>query len=93
MNGLVCAEQLSQLNPRPAIVFCTAYDQHALEAFKSQAQVYLLKPIDPQELEQTFKQLTQLTQAQLSALPKPELLQDLKHNVIKLLLKPIVGLS
>ncbi|MDC4882967.1 LytTR family DNA-binding domain-containing protein [Acinetobacter baumannii] len=78
MNGLVCAEQLSQLNPRPAIVFCTAYDQHALEAFKSQAQAYLLKPIDPQELEQTFKQLTQLTQAQLSALPNPEFLQDLK---------------
>ncbi|WP_369011927.1 LytR/AlgR family response regulator transcription factor, partial [Escherichia marmotae] len=50
MHGLVCAEQLSQLNPRPAIVFCTAYDQHALEAFKSQAQAYLLKPIGPQEL-------------------------------------------
>jgi len=78
MNGLVCAEQLSQLNPRPAIVFCTAYDQHALEAFKSQAQAYLLKPIDPVELEQVFKQLTQLTQAQLNALPNPELLQDLK---------------
>ncbi len=78
MNGLVCAEQLSQLNPRPAIVFCTAYDQHALEAFKSHAQAYLLKPIDPQELEQVFKQLTQLTQAQLSALPNPTLLQDLK---------------
>lgn len=78
MNGLVCAEQLSQLNPRPAIVFCTAYDQHALEAFKSQAQAYLLKPIDPAELEQALKQLTQLTQAQLNALPNPELLQDLK---------------
>ncbi|MBJ9425053.1 LytR/AlgR family response regulator transcription factor [Acinetobacter seifertii] len=78
MNGLVCAEQLSQLNPRPAIVFCTAYDQHALEAFKSQAQAYLLKPIDPAELEQALKQLTQLTQAQLNALPNPELLQVLK---------------
>jgi len=78
MNGLVCAEQLSQLNPRPAIVFCTAYDQHALEAFKSQAQAYLLKPIDPVELEQALNQLTQLTQAQLNALPNPELLQDLK---------------
>lgn len=78
MNGLICAEQLSQLNPRPAIVFCTAYDQHALEAFKSQAQAYLLKPIDPAELEQALKQLTQLTQAQLNALPNPELLQDLK---------------
>ncbi|PTV53632.1 LytR/AlgR family response regulator transcription factor [Acinetobacter seifertii] len=78
MNGLVCAEQLSQLNPRPAIVFCTAYDQHALEAFKSRAQAYLLKPIDPAELEQALKQLTQLNQAQLNALPNPELLQDLK---------------
>ena len=78
MNGLVCAEQLSQLNPRPAIVFCTAYDQHALEAFKAQAQAYLLKPIDPVELEQVLSQLTQLTQAQLNALPNPELLQDLK---------------
>lgn len=78
MNGLVCAEQLSQLNPRPAIVFCTAYDQHALEAFKAQAQAYLLKPIDPVELEQALGQLTQLTQAQLNALPNSELLQDLK---------------
>ncbi len=43
MNGLECAEQLSRLNPRPAIIFCTAYDQHALEAFKFQAQGYLLK--------------------------------------------------
>ena len=78
MNGLVCAEQLSQLNPRPAIVFCTAYDQHALEAFKAQAQAYLLKPIDAVELEQALSQLTQLTQAQLNALPNSELLQDLK---------------
>lgn len=78
MNGLVCAEQLSQLNPRPAIVFCTAYDQHALEAFKSQAQAYLLKPIDPKELEQALSQLTQLTQAQLNALSNHEFLQDLK---------------
>jgi two-component system response regulator AlgR len=37
-----CAEQFSHLNPRPAIIFCTAYDQHALEAFKFQAQGYFL---------------------------------------------------
>ncbi|MFI7964150.1 LytR/AlgR family response regulator transcription factor, partial [Acinetobacter baumannii] len=49
-----------------------------LEAFKAQAQAYLLKPIDPVELEQALTQLTQLTQAQLNALPNSELLQDLK---------------
>jgi len=93
MNGLVCAEQLSQLNPQPAIVFCTAYDQHALEAFKSQAQAYLLKPIDPAELEQALKQLTQLTQAQLNALPNPELLQDLKTQRHQIAAKTYCGVE
>ena len=39
MNGLQCAEQLSHLNLRPAIIFCTAYDQHALDAFKFQGDM------------------------------------------------------
>ena len=44
MDGLTCAEHLRQLDPMPAIVFCTAYDEHALEAFRM-ADGYLLKPI------------------------------------------------
>jgi two-component system, LytTR family, response regulator len=31
--------------PRPAIVFCTAFDQHAIEAFELEALDYLLKPV------------------------------------------------
>ena len=68
MNGLQCAEQLSHMQPRPAIIFCTAYDQHALEAFKFQAQGYLLKPVAQEDLQQVFDQLTQLTQAQMSGM-------------------------
>ena len=73
MNGLECAEQLNQFNPRPAIIFCTAYDQHALEAFKFQAQGYLLKPVAAQDLQQVFHHLTQLTQAQMTGLQKEEM--------------------
>lgn len=36
--------------PRPAIVFVTAYDQHALQAFAVAACDYLLKPVDPERL-------------------------------------------
>ena len=72
MNGLECAEQLSHLNPRPAIIFCTAYDQHALEAFKFQAQGYLLKPVAQQDLQQVFDNLTQLTQAQMTGLKQQD---------------------
>ena len=75
MNGLECAEQLSQISPRPAIIFCTAYDQHALEAFQFQAQGYLLKPVAQQDLQQVFHHLTQLTQAQMTGLEKQNQIQ------------------
>ena len=78
MNGLECAEQISHLHPRPAIIFCTAYDQHALEAFKFQAQGYLLKPIAQQDLQQVFNSLTQLTQAQMTGLQQQDDMYDTK---------------
>jgi len=36
------------------IIFCTAYDQYAIKAFKLNSIDYLLKPVDPQELEQAM---------------------------------------
>lgn len=78
MDGLFCAEQISHFDPMPAIVFCTAYDDHALEAFKSQAKGYLLKPISQQDLQQVLDHLTKLTQAQLSTIKQKEDMDDVK---------------
>lgn len=80
MNGLQCAEQLSHLNPRPAIIFCTAYDQHALDAFKFQAQGYLLKPVAQQDLQQVFNHITQLTQAQMTGLQQQSDMNEPKNQ-------------
>ena len=66
MDGLSCAQHLTQLNPMPAVVFCTAYDQHALNAIQSQASGYLIKPIAQSELQRVLNNLTKLTQAQKS---------------------------
>lgn len=76
MDGLACAQHLSQLNPMPAIVFCTAYDEHALQAIRSQAKGYLLKPIAKSELEQVLESVTQLTQAQVSIIEKKEIMEE-----------------
>lgn len=67
MDGLSCAEQLRQLDPSLSIVFCTAYDEHALDAFRLHANGYLLKPVRLEELEQTCIQLQKIykTQRQL----------------------------
>lgn len=71
MDGLSCARQLAQLQIKPAIVFCTAYDQHALQAFQSQAQAYLLKPVAKNELRDVLDQICKPNQAQLNQL-KPQ---------------------
>lgn len=50
MNGLETAEKMQQLKNVPQVIFCTAYDEHALAAFRVQAIDYLLKPIRSEEL-------------------------------------------
>ena len=76
MDGLSCAQHLAHFNPMPAIVFCTAFDEHALQAIQSQAQGYLLKPIAKDELETVLEGVTKLTQAQLTNLEKKELMDE-----------------
>ena len=44
------ARHLAAFEPRPAVVFCTAYDAHALSAFEAQAIDYLVKPVRPERL-------------------------------------------
>ena len=51
MDGLEAANHLRHFEPAPAVVFCTAYDQHALAAFEANAVDYLLKPIRAERLQ------------------------------------------
>ena len=41
----------------PFVVFVTAYDEYALKAFEEKTLDYLLKPVDPQRLDQTLKKI------------------------------------
>ena len=50
MDGLEAARHLARLEPRPAIIFCTAYDKHALAAFEAAAVDYLVKPVRQERL-------------------------------------------
>ncbi len=50
IDGLETARHLAAFEPRPAVVFCTAFDAHALAAFEAQAIDYLVKPVRPERL-------------------------------------------
>ncbi len=50
IDGLETARHLAAFEPRPAVVFCTAFDAHALSAFDAQAIDYLVKPVRQERL-------------------------------------------
>ncbi|MFY0700561.1 MAG: response regulator, partial [Bermanella sp.] len=70
MDGLEAARHLTQLDTPPAIIFCTAYDEYAIEAFNVQAVGYLLKPVRKEELKTAFSRLDKINKAQSLALNK-----------------------
>ncbi|MBV8843017.1 MAG: response regulator transcription factor [Bryobacterales bacterium] len=58
MPGMSGFELLEQLGERqPLVVFTTAYDRYALDAFQVNSIDYLLKPIEPRELERALAKL------------------------------------
>jgi two-component system response regulator AlgR len=67
MDGLEAAEHLLNTDKPPAVIFCTAYDEHALQAFKVHAVDYLLKPVNREDLEDALDRAATLNRAQLAA--------------------------
>lgn len=59
MNGIELGTRLieSDANEDMAIVFVTAYEQYAIHAFKLNAIHYILKPVDPDSVEEVVKRL------------------------------------
>lgn len=55
MNGFDMLERVKNLSFE--VVFCTAYDQFAIKAFKYAALHYLLKPVDPEDLKATIRRV------------------------------------
>jgi two-component system response regulator AlgR len=72
MDGLEAARHIAQLENPPALVFATAYGDHALEAFETQAVDYLLKPIHPQRLQQALDKARRLSRDQLEKLQQSQ---------------------
>ena len=53
-SGMQLAEALHKLKNPPAVVFVTAYSEYALEAFDVDAVDYLMKPVEPERLNQAL---------------------------------------
>jgi len=68
MPGLTGFELLERLDSEIAVVFTTAYDRYAIEAFGVNSVDYLLKPIEPERLDKALDKL-----ARFAGQPRPDI--------------------
>jgi two-component system, LytTR family, response regulator AlgR len=68
LDGLEVARHLNVLEEPPAVIFTTAYDQYAVEAFEAHAVGYLLKPVRKEQLAAALARAGRLTRVQLQKL-------------------------
>ena len=80
LNGFEVARRLLQSPEAPALVFVTAFDQHAVEAFEVNAVDYLLKPVDAARLEQALVRARRRL-----GLDRPAPLNDQLEQLVKMI--------
>jgi two-component system LytT family response regulator len=78
MTGL---ELASQMSPSIQFVFCTAFNEHAVDAFTLNAADYLVKPVNPERLAQT---LDKIRQGKLKKQTNTEQLKENKDSTVAL---------
>ncbi len=81
MDGIEVAAQLDQQPSPPAIVFCTAYDEYALQALQHQAIAYLLKPVRESELQRALHAAGRVNRLQLASLQQSGASDDARRTI------------
>ena len=72
IDGLEVARHLVGMDEPPAVIFTTAYDEYALEAFKVHAVDYLLKPVRPERLSEALQKALKPNKVQWKSLNRKE---------------------
>src|ERR671911_633672 len=84
MPGLSGVDAANHIGRRSHLVFITAYDHYAVQAFAHGALDYLLKPVDEARLAETVSRLQERLQASRPAINTEQLLQQLSAQLAKL---------
>jgi DNA-binding LytR/AlgR family response regulator len=81
LTGFEVARRLVVTDAAPQLVFVTAFDQHAIDAFAVNAVDYVLKPVDAARLAQTLDRIRARLAARPSPSPMPLSPEDLERVI------------
>ncbi|MBS1202653.1 MAG: DNA-binding response regulator [Chromatiaceae bacterium] len=68
MSGLDAAREMAQLQPPPAVILVTAFEQYALAAFEHKVEDYLVKPVRRERLQEALERVRVPTRPQRASL-------------------------
>src|SRR5689334_12778451 len=79
--GIEVAQHLSALSDPPAVIFTTAYGDHAIDAFDAQAIGYLLKPIRKEKLQRALTHASRISASRLAQATRSANLEQRREHV------------
>ncbi|WP_086934202.1 LytR/AlgR family response regulator transcription factor [Agarilytica rhodophyticola] len=68
VDGVEAARSIAELDEPPAIIFCTAYDEYALQAIDAQAVGYIVKPVHEEQLSEILQKAQRVNKLQRAVL-------------------------
>ncbi len=81
VDGIETAHHLNAMETPPAVVFTTAYDEYAIDAFEARAIGYVLKPVRRERLEKALEHAARITGQMLKQLTSESNLQSRRQHV------------
>ncbi len=91
LDGIGVARRLAALPDPPQLVFCTAYEQHALQAYELRAADYLLKPVRVERLREALARAEALRRRAVAS--DPALLAQVHGALLRIPLAEVLFLT
>ena len=81
MDGIETAHHLNAMAEPPAVVFTTAYDEYAIDAFDARAIGYVLKPVRRQRLQRALEHAQRLSGKELNEIAEESRIESRRNHV------------
>lgn len=81
LSGIQVARHIDTLEDPPAVIFTTAYDQYAVDAFETEAVGYLLKPVRKEKLAHALRHAARISPSRLQKVAESARIEHKREQI------------